>query len=178
MSGNMPLTDSDTDFAWDLVHPNRYLSQPVSESLVLGDVFTRALDMHPPTMKKPRRLVVAWDEFVPGKKLAYDNNRKCMNMSFSFLELGQTALYHNWAWFTPVCLRTQMVKRTKGGWPAYLRASSHIQLLGTDGLTTAGTPVVIRGQSTMTVARLSSILSDGDGLRMALDWKGHASMKP
>jgi hypothetical protein len=101
-----------------------------------------------------------------------------MVMSFSFLELGQTALSHNWSWFTCVALRSQTITKTRGGWSAYLRAFLRIQMLGADGLATGGVPLHIGGTHTMLYARVANLLSDGDGLRSALDWKGHASMKP
>ena len=31
---------------------------------------------------------MGYDEFVPGNKLNLQNHRKCMNLSFSFEELG------------------------------------------------------------------------------------------
>ena len=129
-------------------------------------------------MEHPWRLVVAWDEFSPGNKLKVDNTRKCMNLSFSFVELGQTALTQNWAWFTCVCLRSHMIARTRGGWSAYLRAFLRIQMLSAGGLATGGVPLCIGGNTIMLYARVANLLSDGDGLRSALDWKGHASMKP
>ena len=43
---------------------------------------------------------------------------------------------------------------------------------------TAGVPIMISGRPILLFARLTDLLSDGDGLRMAFDWKGASSMKP
>lgn len=174
----MPLLELGETFLWELVHPNRVVPRMVAESPLLADVFKRAIAEYQPSMEHPWRLVVAWDEFSPGNKLKVDNTRKCMNLSFSFVELGQTALTQNWAWFTCVCLRSHMIARTRGGWSAYLRAFLRIQMLSAGGLATGGVPLCIGGNTIMLYARVANLLSDGDGLRSALDWKGHASMKP
>jgi len=51
-------------------------------------------------------------------------------------------------------------------------------MLGTSGLSTAGIPLVVKGQTVCIFASLSNILSDGDGLRQALSWRGASSTKP
>lgn len=51
-------------------------------------------------------------------------------------------------------------------------------LFGPSGLATVGVPLQIRGQSRLLFAKLGCLLSDGDGLRMGLDWKGAASLHP
>ena len=58
------------------------------------------------------------------------------------------------------------------------RFLKHI-LLGPSGFATAGVPIVIPGrQPQLIFARVGAMLSDGDGLRQAFDWKGSASLKP
>ncbi len=101
-----------------------------------------------------------------------------MNLSFSFAEFGQSALTQNWAWFTCVCLRSQMIAKIRGGWSACLRAFLRILMLSADGLATGGVPLHIGGTHTMLYARVANLLSDGDGLRSALDWRGASSTKP
>ena len=54
-----------------------------------------------------------------------------------------------------------------------------MQLLSSEcGLMTTGVPITIGDEHHMLWARLRLLLSDGDGLRMALDWNGASSMKP
>lgn len=51
-------------------------------------------------------------------------------------------------------------------------------LVGPTGFSTAGVPVELPSGTTVIFARMSNLLSDGDGFRITCDWKGHASMKP
>ena len=51
-------------------------------------------------------------------------------------------------------------------------------LLGPSGLTSVGLPLLIAGVHRMVFGRLANLLSDGDGHRQALDWKGANGLKP
>ncbi len=51
-------------------------------------------------------------------------------------------------------------------------------LVGPVGLQTVGLPLPIAGGYRMLFGGLSNLLSDGDGHRMGLDWKGASSLKP
>ena len=51
-------------------------------------------------------------------------------------------------------------------------------LFGQHGLSTVGVPVMIGGQHRLVFARLTNLLSDGDGHRMCWNWKGASSLKP
>ena len=51
-------------------------------------------------------------------------------------------------------------------------------LVGPSGMTTVGQPVMISGEPRLLFARVTNLLSDGDGHRIAWDWKGAASLKP
>ena len=52
------------------------------------------------------------------------------------------------------------------------------QLCGPEGITTVGVVVDVGSGPCLVFAKLSAMLTDGDGWRTALDWKGHASLKP
>jgi hypothetical protein len=52
------------------------------------------------------------------------------------------------------------------------------QLFGDGGLMTAGVPVVVRGRPVMLFAKLTNLLTDGEGLQKSLQWKGASSLKP
>jgi hypothetical protein len=135
--------------------------------------------LHPPSIEHPWSLIVGFDEFSPGNKLQCDNRRKTMVLSFTFKELGQLALCKALVWHTPVCLRTSVITQVEGEWSHCLSVYLQRHLLGPCGLATSGVPVVLAdGRPTLIFARLTNLLSDGDGLRMALDWRGHASLKP
>ncbi len=101
-----------------------------------------------------------------------------MVLSFSFVELGQLALSTGDGWFTPLVLRTAVIDQVRGGWSACLRRFMEHQLLGADGLATSGVALTIGGRHMMLFALLGALLSDGDGLRQSLDWRGASSLKP
>ena len=101
-----------------------------------------------------------------------------MNLSFSFLELGQAALSSDWAWVTPVCVRSKMLSKVRGGWPHALARYLHCQLEGARGIGAAGIPLQVHGEARVVYACLPNMISDGEGLQKALDWKGTSSMKP
>ena len=148
------------------------------ESTALQAVYASAMRDSPPTASNPWHLIIAWDEFVPGDKLHCDNRRKSMVLSFSFRELGQAALCHDWAWCTPVVLRTTSISQTRGGWSSILGHYIRRQLFGPHGLITAGVPVKVQGRTVLLYGRVANLLSDGEGLAKGLSWKGASSLKP
>ena len=117
-----------------------------------------------------------FDEFAPGNKLRIDNNRKCFVLSFTFLELE--TVDSESCWFTPVVVRSVMVHRCQGGWPAFLKTYIRTHLLGNLGIAAAGVALLLDGSPHVLFARVSNLLTDGDGHRVSWDWKGQGSMKP
>jgi hypothetical protein len=101
-----------------------------------------------------------------------------MVVSFSFLELGQAAISNGIGWTTCAILRSHVISEVQGGWAHCLRKFLERMLVGQFGLCTAGFPITIDGTHVMMFGKLTNILSDGDGLRMALDWRGASGMKP
>jgi hypothetical protein len=81
-------------------------------------------------------------------------------------------------WITCVVLRSTVLESVVGGWAACLRLFLERLLLGPNGLTTVGWPMVIGGVHHLLFARLTNVLSDGDGLKQAFDWKGASGLKP
>ena len=65
-----------------------------------------------------------------------------------------------------------------GGWSHMLRAFLERLLLGPAGLASVGLPAPVGGEMRMLFAKLTNLLTDGDGHRQALDWKGASSLKP
>ena len=173
---DVPLEDG-TVFQWEMLHPGRLLSCMVRDCPALQDMIGEAANRREPTESCPWSLVIGFDEFVPGNKLATYNWRKCMVLSFSFLELDHN-LTKDDVWMTPVCVRASMMAKAVGGWGRMFRDYLRLQLLGEDGITTAGVPLKVHGVHMMLYARLKHVLSDGDGLRMAFDWKGAGGLKP
>lgn len=101
-----------------------------------------------------------------------------MVLSYTFLELGQEVMSSGVGWVTTIVLRTSMMDRVRGGWSACLDRYLRRQLLGPDGLATTGCPVLVGGQHRLIFGRLTNILSDGEGIHKAMDWKGASGLKP
>ena len=77
---------------WPLCHPNLLLTFLIAESPPMQEIMRQALRASPCSREKPWRLIVGFDEFVPGNKLQLHSSRKAMNLSFTFLELGSSFL--------------------------------------------------------------------------------------
>ena len=149
----------------------------VKENESLAKLFLEAASAWPPSPDQPWRLVIGFDEFAPGNKLNVNNRRKAMVLNYSFLELGHS-IRLDACWFTPIVVRSAYIARVRGGWSNMLRQYLHLHLFSPGGLSAGGVLLDINGQPLLLHAKLSNLMSDGDGLRMALDWKGAASLKP
>jgi len=175
---DLPLDKGGT-FAWKYADPCELLMMVVSEAPLLSECFKHAAARSPPSRDRPWSLVLAWDEFCPGNKLQVDPSRKAMVLSFTFLELGQDCISNGLAWITPVVVRTAILRKVTGAWPNFLRRFLRRILVGPNGLASVGMPLVLAdGTSLPLFANVAGLLSDGDGLRAGLDWKGHAGLKP
>ena len=171
------LPSGDGSVAWHLSHPNKALALLVSESVHLQRWFAAALAARPCTQAQPWSLLMGWDEFVPGNKLNPQPRRKTMCLSFSFEELSPY-LHLDAAWVTPVAVRSDLIKEVNGGWSAMLKEYLKLQLLGATGIATGGVPLRIFGNDVLIFAKVGAMVSDGDGLRLALEWNGAAGVKP
>ena len=175
VSEEITLVDGER-FIWEFADPGLLLSRLVNESAALQDLFGSVMPAG--ASEVAWNCVVAFDEFAPGNKLKVNNRRKMMVLSFSFLELGQIALTRSVSWITPVCLRHSVIESTPGGWSNLFRIFLHRLLLGPCGLIASGVALQIRDRNVLLRARLSNVLSDGDGLKIAFDWRGGSSLKP
>ena len=102
-----------------------------------------------------------------------------MVISASFVQLGQAALSHNDAWMTIAVARTHgAIDQVAGGWSTMLRVLVEDLLFGPLGVATAGLTLSLPTSVTMVKASLTNFLADGDGFRLAYDWRGAASLKP
>ena len=101
-----------------------------------------------------------------------------MVLSFNFIELGRVLLTRADTWVTPLVIRHTMLDTISGGFSRVLRDFLKLQLLGPNGLLTVGVPLMVNGAPLTIFAHVQFLLGDGDGLRLALDWRGAASLKP
>ena len=101
-----------------------------------------------------------------------------MVLNFTFRELGAENLGRDAVWMTPVVVKHQVVENVIGGWSRMLKDFLRHMLLGPHGFSTVGVPITNGGNTVMIWAVLGNLLSDGDGLRVSLDWKGAGGLKP
>ena len=142
----LPRSAGGEPVVWELCNPNLLMSDIIADSTHLQGLFADALARHPCTREQPWKLILAWDEYVPGDKLNGRHSRKCMNLVFSFMELG-AALSTDVVWFIPVTVRHSLINAVEGGWSAMLRQYLHLHMLSPGGLCQGGAAVEIQGQS-------------------------------
>jgi len=176
-SVNLPNRDGRVS-EWAIADPGLLLSMVLRERRELANMFVIALEAHPCSESNPWRIIVGFDEFTPGNKTKLDNRKKCMVTSFSFLELGLENLGRDAAWMTPAVALHTSIAQVIGGWPFMLKVLLRLLLVGPHGLTTTGVPFEVDDKHYVLFGTLSCLLSDGDGLREALDWKGAKGIKP
>lgn len=171
----MPLElDSGEIFEWELADPTLLLQMVIDVCPSLGSLYKAALRGHPGRWD----IVFVWDEFSPGNQMAIDNKRKVMNASFNFTQLGMAVLSSEASWLTPISVRHNVVARAKVGWSGMLAMFLKHFLFGPQGVCSAGIPLVVDGETIVVMADLKHMLSDGDGIKMAFNWKGAGGTKP
>lgn len=159
---------------WCLCHPGKLLQYTLDTCPRLMEAYANAANKH----RGQWNCIITFDEFVPGDKLKLNNRRKCMSLCFSFLELGRRFLVIPCAWLFPVCVRAVLYNALEGGWSHMLRIYIEIQFLRANALATSGIPLMLHGQAFLLTAKLTHLLSDGEGLRAAISWRGANSLRP
>jgi hypothetical protein len=119
-------------FSWFYIDPCKLLALLLTESVGLQALYDDAWARSPATPTTPWSLLVAFDEFAPGNKLATDQLRKTMVLSFSFLELGGAALARGTAWCTPVTVRTVTLTKVQFAIQVFLGLALESIFLYTD----------------------------------------------
>ena len=160
---------------WEVADPSLLVAMSVRISSEMEEVFVQSLRAHQCSAEAPWSLVVTWDEFTPGNPLQPHDDRKAMVTNFSFLELLGDS---DNTWRTMAVARTTKIKEVKDGWSRMLRDLLRLTLGGPSGMQTAGIPLKLKGEFVSIHARVVCLLSDGDGLRQAMQWNGAASLKP
>ena len=161
-----------------LCEPNMLLMHLLQEAPQLAEWYGEAANVHGCGRDHPWRMVLAFDEFTPGDPLKPTNTRKIMVVSFNFIQLGSELLSRADTWVTPLVIRHTMLETISGGFSRVLRDFLKLQLLGPNGLLTVGVPLMVNGAPLTIFAKVQFLLGDGDGLRLALDWRGAGSLKP
>ena len=177
VSEEFPLIDGGT-FTLEYLEPSLMMQQVFDECPHVAAQYASALVSTQCSQAKRWNLIIGYDEFVPGDKLALKNQRKLMVISFAFVELGRALLCKDAVWFTPLCVRTSMLSRIEGGWGHVLKRFLYRILLGSMGLATVGVPIVSGGAVHLLYGRLRFLVADAVGHQAGLDWRGHASIRP
>ena len=165
-------------FAWEYTEPVLLMQASLDVSPELQNRYAETLQMHPGTLEQPWSLVLGFDELVPGDKLSGITSKKTMCVYFNFITLGAHTLTQACTWFAPCVIRSQTLHLMSGGWSFALGRLLRRMFFGTQGLATAGAPLLIHGRQHLLFATLGVLISDGDGLRLACCWNGASSIKP
>ena len=96
------------ELQWTLLHPAKLVQQLVDESPALAEAFGKAANRSAPSQERLWRIVLGFDEFALGNMLKYNNARKTMVSSFTFIELELCHFDDAWfaIWrncFSPCC---------------------------------------------------------------------------
>ena len=172
----LPL-DGGGEHLWAVADFMLLVAMTVRASADMQELFSNALQRSPCSPEAPWRLLVAWDEYTPGSLLRAQNQRKAMVVNISFQELGP-ALHCDNGWWTIAVVRTKVIGKVVGGWSRMLRDLLKMILLSPTGIQIAGLPLEIKGEIVNLYAKVGCMLSDGDGLRIALQWMGTSSLHP
>ena len=81
--------EADGEVVLNMAHPMKLFDLLVQENQHLRSWFEEAWRSSPSSPSRPWQLLMGWDEFVPGNKLAFQNSRMTIIWSSSFLELCQ-----------------------------------------------------------------------------------------
>jgi hypothetical protein len=119
-------------WSWEYIDPCKLLTVLLTESVGLQALYDGAWARSPATPQAPWSLLVAFDEFSPGNKLATDQTRKTMVLSFTFLELGGSALARGTAWSTPVAVRSTAIAKVQLAIQVILGLALELLFLYTD----------------------------------------------
>lgn len=101
-----------------------------------------------------------------------------MVTSYNFKELGAEALASDVTWASPLVVRSVKISQAVGGWSRILRDLLRRMFLGPQSMESAGIPLLLHGSPFLLFARFHIFISDADGIRMSIDWRGAASVRP
>lgn len=163
-------------FDLEFAEPGLLIQHVLSESPRLARAWVAALGKQPCSPTAPWKCIIGYDEFSPGDKFSYERSKTIMCLYFTFIEVD--AASQGCAWFCPLVVRATQADSVCGGWSHILACFLHRMFLGTYGLQTVGTTFRYRERDYLIFAYLSNLISDGDGIRKGIGWKGHASLRP
>ena len=168
------ILEDGTEFAWEFFDPVRLVEQCLEHSFGLRELYVKTLRDHP----QPWNLVLGYDEFTPGSKFNFHNQRKSMVLGFNMVELGPTILEHDDTWFVPIVLPSRVFEDIAGGWSQPLRKLWRRLHYHPASLAKLGFAFSHGGHSYIIRCSVSDMLTDGDGHKIGLEWVGAGGMRP
>ena len=173
-----PAAKDGSPLKWNLAKPCLLIQHVLKESPELQECYAEALRDDPCSADRPWKVVIGFDEFVPGKFQHGEQPKKMMCLYFNFLNLGQHIIAQGSSWWVPVVVRHDFCKQVDGGWSCMLAMFCRELFLSTEGLLTSGVPVIINNSYVLLHGDLYIMMSDGEGLQRGYCWKGASSLKP
>ena len=162
-------------FTLEYADPSLLCQHVLSHCPKLAETWIRSLQSHPCTAANPWGIVLGYDEFQPGNKFDFDSTKAVMCLYFNFVEIYDAS--QGSTWFAPVTVRVSEMNDVVGGWSRMLACILHRMLIGPTGFSTAGCAFTHDGRHHVVFARLRVLMSDGDGLRKGLGWKGASGIR-
>ena len=162
-------------FTLEYAEPALLCQHVLSHCPKLAVVWIRTLQSHPCTAANPWGIVLGYDEFQPGSKFDFDSAKAVMCLYFNFVEIDEAS--QGSTWFAPVAARVSEIHDVVGGWSRVLACILHRMFLGPNGFSTAGCAFTHEDRHYVVFARLRVLMSDGDGLRKGLGWKGASAIR-
>jgi hypothetical protein len=98
-----------------LVNPLSLLYAAYEQGGSLTELIDKAMADHPSTPHKPWRLLVYFDEVVPGNPIGYANKRKVWVCYVSFAEYGAVHLQNEASWLPVMEIRSNQVDMLAAG---------------------------------------------------------------
>ena len=166
------------EFKLTLADPNLLMAQVLESNTELNEIYSSIAATHGTGQQHPWNMIIGFDEFTPGDGFKPLNFKKCMVVSFNFDHLERRLLSAASTWFTPLVMRHHELSRIEGGFARVFRDYLRLHLLGPRGASNAGVPVKLGGIDRLIFVNLRYLLADGDGWRIALDWRGASCIKP
>lgn len=170
----IPAQVNGQELKLNVYHPTRLVQYVLDNSPGLRDIYSQRLQVYPP----PWHILAGFDEQTPGSKVNQDNKRKNMVFTFNFAELGSDVLQMDDTWFIPLVLRCDTCGTVDGAWSHVLAALLRMFLLEPLSLKVAGIIIQVGLSADCLRADLKKLLTDGEGWMKALEWNGHASLRP
>ena len=144
----------------------------------LQALYSHALHTNPNSLQTPWRIIMYYDEMIPGNVLAPMIERKTMNLYYNFVEVGRRGLSSEAVWFTLATIRTSQIKLVSGGWSTVLAAIIRHCFCGGCNISAAGFTAMLPAGPRVLFARLGYVLADLDAHRQGFDLKGASGLKP